>query len=115
IAIKNKFGYDDSLDVFGIHGVAGIVGAIALTFFIRDSWMADAAQKVGGSWTTTDQLMVQLKAVGVTILYTTVVSFILVVLVEKTVGFRINAKDEMAGLDHSLHSEHGYGLINLNS
>lgn len=115
IALKNKLGYDDSLDVFGIHGVAGILGAIALTFFIRDSWMADAAAKMGGSWTTANQLIVQLKAVGITILYTTVVSFLIVLIVEKTVGFRIDAKDEMAGLDHSLHGEHGYGLINLNS
>lgn len=114
IMIKNKMGYDDSLDVFGIHGMAGIAGAIFLTFFIRDSWMQEAAELAGGTWTTMDQLWVQLSAVGITIAYTTVVTIILSLLVEKTVGFRVNAQDEMAGLDHSQHGEHGYGLLNLN-
>jgi len=48
--LKEKLGYDDSLDAFGIHGVAGILGALILVFFIRDSWMQDAAANVGGSW-----------------------------------------------------------------
>jgi Amt family ammonium transporter len=114
IMIKNKFGYDDSLDVFGIHGVAGMVVAIALTFFIRESWMIDAASKAGGSWTTVQQLLVQMKAVGITVLFASLASFILVIVVEKTVGFRLDSEDEMAGMDHSLHGEHGYGLINPN-
>jgi ammonium transporter, Amt family len=113
IAMKNRLGYDDSLDVFGIHGVAGILGAVLLTFFIRDSWMAEAAAKVAG-WSVTDQLLVQVKAVALTVVYSAVVTFVLVLIVEKLFGFRIETKDEMAGLDHSLHSEHGYGLINPN-
>jgi Amt family ammonium transporter len=114
IMIKNKLGYDDSLDVFGIHGIAGISGAILLTFFIRPSWMASAAEAVGGSWTTFDQLKIQLTAVGITVIYSAIVSLILVVLVDKTVGFRLDKDNEMAGMDHSQHSEHGYGLINPN-
>ncbi len=113
IMLKTKLGYDDSLDVFGIHGVAGITGAIMLTFFVRDSWMADAATKVA-DWNTMQQLLVQLKAVGITVVFSVVATIILVVLVEKTVGFRLNEADEMAGMDHSLHGEHGYGLINPN-
>ena len=113
IVLKNKLGYDDSLDVFGIHGVAGIAGALFLVFFIRQSWMADAAQAAGGSWTVWQQLGVQAGAVGLTILFAGAVSFVLAVIVEKTVGFRIHDEHEMAGLDHSLHGEHGYGLINL--
>ncbi len=114
LKIKTKLGYDDSLDVFGIHGLAGITGAIALTFFIRDSWMAEAAAKAGGSWTTMQQLGVQAAAVGITIVFSLVATAILMVLIEKTIGFRIEETNEMAGLDHSLHGEHGYGLVNPN-
>jgi len=114
ITMKNKFGYDDSLDVFGIHGVAGIFGAVALSFFVRASWMAEATAKIGHSWGTMDQLWVQLKAVGITVAYSVIVTAILVVVVEKLFGFRMETKDEMAGMDHSLHGEQGYGLINLN-
>lgn len=114
IWVKNRLGYDDTLDVFGIHGTAGILGAILLTFFIRPEWMASAAEAAGGSWTVMQQLWVQVSAVGITIAYTTVVSFILIFLVQKTVGFRIDEESEAAGLDHSVHGEHGYGLLNLN-
>lgn len=113
IGIKAKMGYDDSLDVFGIHGVAGIFGAIGLTFFIRSAWMSDAASIKEG-WNVLSQLFVQLQAVGITIAYTVVVSLILVVLVDKVFGFRANRREEMAGLDETMHGEHGYGLINLN-
>ncbi|ABL66656.1 ammonium transporter [Chlorobium phaeobacteroides] len=114
IVLKNKIGYDDSLDAFGVHGVGGIVGALALTFFIRPAWMLDAAEKAGGSWTVWQQFGVQATAVGVTIAYAAVISFILLFIVEKTVGLRISEDEEMSGLDHSMHGEHGYGLINLN-
>lgn len=114
IQVKNRAGYDDSLDAFGIHGVGGIVGAIALTFFIRESWMADAAVAAGGSWTVWQQLGVQAAAVGITIVFAAAVTIVLLLVVEKTVGFRLNETDEMTGLDQSLHGEHGYGLINLN-
>jgi len=114
IQMKNKLGYDDSLDVFGIHGMAGIAGAILLTFFIRPSWMAEAAELAGGSWSTMQQLMVQATAVGISIAYAAIVSFIVIVIIQKTIGFRMSIAEEKAGMDHSLHGEHGYGLINLN-
>ena len=112
--LKEKMGYDDSLDAFGIHGVAGIFGALALVFFIRESWMQDAAAGFGGSWSVVQQLLVQFKAVAATILYSVVVSGILIVVVEKAVGFRLPENEEKSGMDHALHGEHGYGLINLN-
>ena len=68
----------------------------------------------GGTWTTFQQFKVQLFAVGVTVLYSAIVSWILVVLVEKSVGFRLDKDYEMAGMDHSQHGEHGYGLVNPN-
>lgn len=114
IMVKNKLGYDDSLDAFGVHGVGGIVGALALTFFIRPAWMAEAAQKAGGSWSVWQQFGVQATAVGVTVAYAAIVSLILLFIVEKTIGLRISEDEEMSGLDHSMHGEQGYGLINLN-
>lgn len=114
IQLKAKIGYDDTLDVFGIHGVSGIVGAIGLTFFIRPSWMADAAAKVGGTWTVAQQLGVQLSAVGITVVYSIVTTLAIIFVVDKLLGFRIHEKGEMVGLDATCHGEHGYGLLNLN-
>lgn len=114
ISLKNKIGYDDSLDVFGIHGVAGIAGSLFLTFFIRSSWMEETAVLAGGSWTVWQQLGVQVSAVMITIIYTAVFTIALLLLVQKTVGFRLEEDAEKAGMDASLHGEHGYGLLNLN-
>lgn len=111
---KNKLGYDDSLDAFSIHGLGAITGAILLTFFIRDSWMAEAAEAAGGTWSTMDQLGVQTLAVVIAIAYTAVVTFVLVYLVEKTIGFRSKPEHEMAGMDISYHAERGYGMLNPN-
>lgn len=110
ILLKNRLGYDDSLDVFGIHGTGGIVGALALVFFLRSSWVAsqDAA------WTMLSQLWVQGLAVVIAIFYSAVISLIIAVLIEKTTGFRIEQKKEIAGLDQSEHAEQGYGLIHIN-
>ncbi|MBI2515320.1 MAG: ammonium transporter [Opitutae bacterium] len=113
ISVKNKFGYDDSLDAFGVHGTGGIIGAIGLVFFIRDSWWADAGTKIAG-WGILNQLKVQLTAVGATIAFAAVMTLLLGYLVEKTVGFRLNEIDEKSGMDHVLHGERGYGLNNLN-
>lgn len=108
ITLKGKFGYDDTLDAFGVHGAGGIIGAIALTFFIRDSW----AKPEG--WTLVGQLKTQLLAVGATVLFATVMTLIIGFIVQKTVGLRLSEKAERAGMDHDLHGERGYGLNNLN-
>ncbi|GAB4193312.1 MAG: ammonium transporter [Phycisphaeraceae bacterium] len=104
VLLKGKFGYDDTLDVFGIHGVAGIVGAVGLAFVLREIPEHGFAT----------QLWYQIKGVGVSVIYAGVVSLLLVVLVDKTVGLRLSDKDEMAGMDHALHGEHGFGMLNLN-
>lgn len=114
ILLKNKLNYDDSLDAFGIHGVGGIVGALALAFFIRPSWMEEAAAAAGGSWTVWQQFGVQAKAVGIAIVYAAVVTLVLLFIVDKIFKIRSSTKDEMAGLDRSYHGERGYGLINPN-
>jgi Amt family ammonium transporter len=112
IQLKNRMSYDDSLDAFGIHGVGGITGALLLTFFIRPSWMAEAAAASGGTWTLLSQLGVQALAVVIAILYSAVVTFILIWLLNKVVRFRSTEEEEMAGLDRTYHGERGYGMLN---
>lgn len=115
LRMKLKIGYDDSLDCFGIHCVGSSVGILLLSFFIRDSWMAKAATAAGGTWTVWNQLGIQLKGMGATVALAAVGTVILYYLVEKTVGFRIDPEMELVGLDRSLHSEHGYGLVNADT
>ena len=112
IMAKNKLGYDDSLDAFGIHGVGGITGAILLTFFIRPSWMADAATAAGGSWTVWNQLGIQALAVAIAIAYAAIMTYIILFALDKVVKLKSSENDEMAGLDRSYHGERGYGMLN---
>ncbi|MGD0343053.1 MAG: ammonia channel protein, partial [Bacteroidales bacterium] len=112
IQLKNKLGYDDSLDAFGIHGVGGIVGALLLSFFIRPIWMVEAAIKAGGSWTVWNQLGIQAIAVIIAIAYAATMTFTIVYLLNKVVRFKSTEDDEMAGLDRSYHGERGYGMLN---
>jgi len=112
IIVKGKLGYDDSLDAFGVHGIGGIVGSLVLCFFIRDSWMSEAAIANGGSWTTGDQFIVQLSAVGIAIAYSAGVTLLIVLLLSKTIGFKSSEEEEMKGLDNSFHGEKAYGMLN---
>jgi Amt family ammonium transporter len=112
IMVKNKLGYDDSLDAFGIHGVGGMVGSLLLVFFIRKSWMATAAEAAGGSWSIWQQFGVQAIAVGIAIGYAALLTLIIIFVVSKLVGFRASTEAEMQGLDHYYHGEQGYGMLN---
>ena len=109
---KVKIGYDDSLDCFGIHGIGSGLGVLLLSFFIRESWMRDAAMAASkDTWNVWNQLVIQLTGLGATIALAAVGTLIIYFMVEKTVGFRIDETREIEGLDHSLHGEHGYGLV----
>jgi Amt family ammonium transporter len=112
IQLKNKLGYDDSLDAFGIHGIGGVVGALLLTFLIRPSWMHDAAKIAGGKWTIWNQFGVQALAVTVAIVYAAAMTFIIIFILNKFIRFKSTEDDEMAGLDRSYHGERGYGMLN---
>ena len=108
---KTRLGYDDSLDCFGIHGIGSGLGVLLLSFFIRKSWMQDAAAAAGtGGWSAWKQFMVQLTGIGATIALAAVGTLIIYFIVEKTVGFRLDEEKEIEGLDQSLHGERGYGL-----
>ncbi|HEX2395480.1 MAG TPA: ammonium transporter [Bacteroidales bacterium] len=112
ILLKNRLGYDDSLDAFGIHGIGGIVGSILLVFFIRDSWMRSAADAAGGSWSVGQQLGVQVVAVAIAVSYAALLTLAIIFVVNKLVGFRASKEAEMSGLDHTYHGEQGYGMLN---
>jgi ammonium transporter, Amt family len=108
---KLKFKYDDSLDCFGIHGVGSGMGVLLLSFFIRESWMADASAAAGTNWTMFNQFFVQAKGLGATVAFAALGTILICVVVEKTVRFRIEREMELNGLDQSLHGEHGYGML----
>ncbi len=114
IQLKNRLGYDDSLDAFGIHGIGGITGAILLTFFIRQSWMRDAASVSNGGWTIWNQLGIQTIAVLIAITYAALMTFVIILVVDRLFKFKASETDEMAGLDRSYHGERAYGMLNPN-
>ncbi len=105
--VKKHFGYDDSLDVFGVHGIGGIVGAI-LTGLCAASFMGGIglAEGVGVG----AQVWAQIKSVIVTILWSGVVSAVVLKLVDLTIGLRVSREAELSGLDLHLHDEQGYEI-----
>ena len=107
--IKPKLGYDDSLDAFGVHGVGGIFGALATGLFATK--MVNPAGANGLFYGNSGLFVEQVIAVGVTIVYSFVVSFIILKLVDAIVGLRVSEKEELVGLDLSQHRERAYTLV----
>jgi ammonium transporter, Amt family len=105
--IKPKLGYDDSLDAFGIHGVGGILGAI-LTGIFADPSINELG--TGLLYGNPKQLLTQIIAVGVTMVYSAVATLIIFMLVKAIVGVRVEAEHEITGLDESQHGEKAYSL-----
>lgn len=97
--LKHKFDYDDSLDAFGVHGIAGIIGTLATGWFAFGPLSNNAA--IGGL----HLLGVQALGVGVTILYCAAVSWVLLKLTDLLVGLRVSREEEREGLDVVLHGE----------
>jgi Amt family ammonium transporter len=106
-SIKPRLGYDDSLDAFGIHGVGGTLGAI-LTGIFADPAINDAGK--GLLFGNPGQLITQLIAVSVTLLYSGIVTLIIFMVVKAIVGIRVEAEHEITGLDESQHGEKAYGF-----
>ncbi|MCH2342198.1 ammonium transporter [Pseudomonas sp. NPDC047963] len=104
-SLKRKLGYDDSLDAFGVHGVGGIVGALLTGVF--------AAPALGGFGEVENialQLWIQFKGVLFTVVYTAIVTFVILKVIDVVMGLRVTEEEETIGLDLSLHNERGYNL-----
>jgi Amt family ammonium transporter len=106
-AIKPKLGYDDSLDAFGIHGVGGILGAI-LTGIFADPSVNELGK--GLLYGNPGQLLTQIIAVVVTMVYSAVATLIIFGIVKAITGIRVHEEHEITGLDESQHGEKAYSL-----
>ena len=108
VKLKRMFGYDDSLDVFGVHGVGGIIGAVLTGVF--------AFPQFGGVWspaegvTVAGQVITQIKGVLFTLIYTGILTVIILKVVDVVIGLRVTDDQETEGLDLSMHNERGYNL-----
>lgn len=107
IHLKNKFGYDDTLDVVGVHGIGGTWGAIATGLLATTVVNADGANGLFYSGTT-ELLTKQLISVGAAWFYVFIVTIIILKVLDATLGLRIKEEDETIGLDLSQHGERGY-------
>jgi Amt family ammonium transporter len=108
VMMKGRFGYDDSLDVVGVHCVGGTLGALATGLFATTA--VNAAGANGLLFGNPKLLAIQALAVVVTLVYSFGVSFLLLTLLDKTMGLRVEKEDEVMGLDLSMHGEAGYNL-----
>jgi Ammonia permease len=106
-------GADDSLDVFGVHGVGGIVGALLTGIFnnqalggpgLVSDWVS-ATVSSNGIW---EQFLIQAKAVGVTVVWSGVVAFVAFKIVDVVIGLRVSEEEEREGLDIATHGETAY-------
>jgi Amt family ammonium transporter len=102
VDLKFKLGYDDSLDVVGIHLVAGLVGTLYLGFFAIDTGLF-----TGGD---AGQLLVQTVAAFGVLIYSFVLALVIGFAIEKTIGFRVKSEDEIAGVDLVVHGEAAYSF-----
>ncbi len=111
-ALKSKFGYDDSLDAFGVHGVGGTLGAIMTgVFATRACWNIDNGNPLGLIEGNVRIFVGQLVAVAVTVVFAVVATFILLKILDATMGLRVSQEEETQGLDLSQHGEEGYIFI----
>ncbi|MGY8904789.1 MAG: ammonium transporter [Burkholderiales bacterium] len=111
--LKRMLGADDSLDVFGVHGVGGILGALLTGVFASPSLGGTGvydyvANKVNPDFSITGQLWIQFQAVMTTVIWTAVVSFIAFKLIDLVIGLRVTEEEEREGLDISSHGETAY-------
>ncbi|GAA1138463.1 ammonium transporter [Ornithinicoccus hortensis] len=105
IGLKYRFGYDDALDVVGVHLVAGLIGTVALGFLALPVDGAGGGLFYGGG---ADQLVAQVAATVVTLVFTGVLTLVIALAISKTIGFRVSAEDEARGVDLSEHREVAY-------
>jgi Amt family ammonium transporter len=107
LSLKTKFGFDDSLDVIAVHLVGGILGAVLLGFFadVKVNSLGFDGVFFGGG---TELLQDQLVALGATIVFSFVITWVVAKVLDVTIGLRVSAEDELVGLDQSQHAESAY-------
>ncbi len=108
VNLKNKFGYDDSLDVVGVHGVGGTLGAIATGLFASKA--INSAGADGLFFGNPSLLKSQLLSIGAAWVYSFVVTFVILKALDLTMGLRVSGEEEVNGLDYSQHGERGYTM-----
>ncbi len=108
VILKAKIGYDDSLDVVGVHGVGGSWGALATGLFATVAVNPDGAN--GLFFGNAHQFLIQLLGIIVAIVFSMVVTTLILKLVDRTVGLRLSREEEIQGLDVTQHSEMGYSF-----
>jgi Amt family ammonium transporter len=108
VGLKYKFGYDDSLDVVGVHFVGGMAGTLLIGFFADPASPAGKAGLLYGGGL--DQLWRQAVGAFAVMIYAFVVSYLIALLIKKTIGWRVSPADELSGIDLAEHSEAGYDL-----
>ena len=109
-AIKQRFKIDDSLDVFPVHGVGGMLGTLLAGVFASDALGVFSGQGYNEGMNMVSQISVQLVGIIATFVYTAIVSYILLKLVDKLLVLRVDEEDEVRGLDLVEHDERGYDL-----
>jgi Amt family ammonium transporter len=109
VVVKSKLGYDDALDVFGVHGIGGIWGALATGLFA--SAAVNPAGANGLLLGNVRQFLVQVLTVGVTLVFSSVMTFVLYKMVDAVLGIRVSEREEIIGLDISQHREAGYTVV----
>lgn len=107
VTVKNKLGYDDSLDVVGVHGVGGLVGTI-LAAVVAVKGLQGTGNGDHETYNMGSQLGIQLMGSAFTIVFTAVVTVIILVVIKATVGLRVDEADEQLGLDQASHGETAY-------
>jgi Amt family ammonium transporter len=106
VMLKGKLGYDDALDAFGIHGVGGALGAILTGVFAAEVWGGTNGLIDGNSKLFIENIIGVLAAAA----YSVVVTFVLLKVLDATIGLRVNKDEESEGLDTNLHGEEGYHM-----
>lgn len=108
VKLKRAMGYDDSLDVFGVHATGGIIGAMLTGVFCAESLGGAGFGVESGGMAA--QLAVQFTGVMATVIYTGIMSFIILKVIDAIIGLRVSEDEETEGLDIALHDERGYSL-----
>ena len=112
--VRHRLKIDDSLDVFAVHGAGGILGTIMVAFLGAEGVLGGTGlntnPETGETFSSIGQLAVQLKSLGITIVWSAVATMIIVVIIRKTVGLRVDEEVELEGLDSAEHGETAYNF-----